>query len=74
MDAGMASLNEFGVLDEVDEKKVRATGARIIKTGWVATRKSPVRVKARTVVQELNKGSWSTPSRRLQFRSASACC
>eukprot|EP00972_Heterocapsa_arctica_P030725 4523008-Heterocapsa_arctica.AAC.1 len=54
----MASLNDFGVYVEEDEDKVRATGAKIIKTGWVATRKSSVKAKLRTVVQELNRGSW----------------
>eukprot|EP00972_Heterocapsa_arctica_P114342 16441928-Heterocapsa_arctica.AAC.1 len=54
----MASLSDFGVYVEEDEDKVWATGVNIIKTGWVATRKSPERVKLRTVVQEVNRGSW----------------
>ena len=58
MQAERESLGSFPVWKEVPESEVKERGGQLIRSRWVLTRKSPIRVKARLVAQQLNLGEW----------------
>ena len=57
MQAERNSLGSFHTFDEVDVSEGDKPGAVVIPSRWVLTKKSPVRVKGRVVVQQVNTGS-----------------
>ena len=60
VDAGMQkernSLEEFWVKDDVLQSDY--PGVPVINSRWVLGQKTPTEVRARVVVQQVNKGSW----------------
>ena len=57
MQAERNSLGSFHTFDEVDVSEGNKPGTVVIPSRWVLTKKSPVRVKGRVVVQQVNTGS-----------------